>query len=430
MQITKTEKEKSTVELKVEIPWADIQPAIAKAVKKISEQVDIAGFRKGQAPYDVIAKKVGEMTVLQEAASFVVQDTLPKVIKQEALETVGQPSINIDKLAVDNPLVYSAIVPIMPEVTIGDLSKIKAEREKSEVDEEEVNKVIENLRAMRAKEVLVNREAQNGDKLEINFNVFLDSIPVDGGQAEKYPLQLGEGSMIPGFEEQVVGMKAGEEKEFALTFPKDYHNKQLGGKEADFKIKVEAVYERELPELNKALAAEIGDFDSVEALKDSIETNLLEEKKQQIENAFEKAVVEGLVEQTTYGDIPENMLNQETNQMMQELENNLAQQGLKFEDYLVHLKKDRPQLKLDFAPDAMKRIQSALAIRALAKKEDISATEEEVNAEVEKMKEAYAINPQMMEQVSSPAYREYLQTVLRNKKTLQWIKDQVQKQDA
>jgi len=430
MQITRTDQEKSTVELKVEIPWADIQPAIEKAVKKISEQVDVAGFRKGQAPYDVIAKKVGEMTVLQEAASFVVHDTLPKAIQEQSLETVGQPSINIEKLAIDNPLVYSAIVPIMPEVNVGDISKIKAKREKVEIEEDEVDKVIENLRKMRAKEVLVEREAKDGDKLEINFNVFLDSIPVDGGQAEKYPLQLGEGSMIPGFEEQVIGMKAGEEKEFALTFPKDYHNKQLAGKEADFKVKVEAVYERELPPLDKALAGEIGEFDSVEALKDSIEKNLQEEKKQQSENAFEKAVVEGLVEQTTYGDIPENMLNQETNQMMKELENNLAQQGLKFDDYLAHLKKDRPQLKLDFAPDAMKRIHSALAIRALAKKEDISATEEEVNAEVEKMKKAYEINPQMVEQVSSPAYREYLQTVLRNKKTLQWIKDQVQKEEA
>lgn len=430
MQITKTEKEKSTVELKVEVPWQDIQPAIEKAVKKISEQIDIPGFRKGQAPYDMVAKKVGEMTVLQEAAGFVVQETLPKAIKEQSLETVGQPSINVEKLAPENPLVYSAIVPIMPEVKLGDLSKIKAKREEVKVDEEEVTKVIENLRNMRAKEVLAEREAKEGDKLEINFNVFLDSIPVDGGQAEKYPLQLGEGSMIPGFEDQLIGMKAGEEKEFALPFPEDYHNKQLAGKKADFKVKVQAVYDRQLPELDKALAAEIGDFDSVDALKDSIEKNLHEEKKQQVENAFEKEVVEGLVSKTTYGDIPEIMLNQETNQMMQELEGNLARQGLKFDDYLAHLKKDRAQLKLDFAPDAMKRIHSALAIRALAKQEAISATEEEVNEEVEKMKKVYEVNPQMVEQVTSPAYREYLETVLRNKKTLQWIKDKVEPMSA
>lgn len=425
MKITKEVQEKSQTQLTIEVSWEDFQPYVEKATKKIAEQVDIPGFRKGQAPFDMLAKKVGEMAIYQEAVGGLVEKVLPEAIEKEGLNTVGQPSINIEKLAKDNPVVFTAVCPIMPETTVGDVSAITAKKEAIEVNNAEIEKVIENLQKMRAKEVLADREAKKDDKVDISFNVFLDGVPVDGGQADKYPMVIGEGQMIPGFEDNVIGMKKDEEKEFELEFPKDYHNKQLGGKKAEFKVKLLAVYDRELPELNAEFAKEVGDFESVDAMKDSIEKNIHEEKEQKVNNKFEREIIESLVEASTFGDIPDVMVNQEVNQMMQELERNLAQQGLQFDDYLQHLKKDRNQLKLDFTPDAVKRIKSALVIRALAEQEKIEATKEEIDAELDKMKEMYKINPQFLQQIETPAYREYITTIQRNKKTLEWLKEKV-----
>lgn len=425
MNITKTEKGKSEVELKVEITWDEFKPYIEKAVKKIADQVDIPGFRKGQAPFEMLAKKVGEATIHQEAAGFFVEASLGEAIKKENIDSVGQPAVNLEKLAEGNPVVYSAIVPVMPEVKLGDVSSIKVEKTKIIVNDGEVEKVIDNLRKMRAKEVLADRPAKKEDKVEISFNVFLDNVPVDGGKADKYPMVIGEGQMIPGFEEHIIGMKKDEEKEFNLEFPKDYHNKQLAGKKADFKVKMLSVFDRDLPAVDEAFAKEIGDFESIDAMKDSIEKNIFEEKSQKAEGAFDSQVVEGLIAVSTFGEIPESMMNQEINQMMSELERNLAQQGLKFDDYLVHLKKDRSQLKLDFAPDAIKRIKSALSIRTLAKQEKIETSDDELKEELDKLREVYKINPQTLQQIDTPAYQEYIATIQRNKKTLQWLKDKV-----
>lgn len=425
MNITNEPKEKSQVELKIELTWDEFTPYIEQAVKKIADHVDIPGFRKGQAPREMIEKKVGDMAVLQEAASLAVEKTLPSVMEEHKIDSVGQPSVNIEKLANDNPFLFSVMIPVLPEVTIGDISKIKVEKEEVSVEDAEVDKVVDNLQKMRAKEILAERPAKDGDKTEIKFEVFLDNIPVEGGTADKYPLVIGEGQMIPGFEEQIVGMKKEEVKEFKLKFPDEYHNKMLAGKEADFKVTMIAVFDRELPELNDDFAKEVGQVDTVNALKDEIEKNIFEEKKQKAEQEYERKVVEALIEQVTYGDLPDVMVTQETNQMMAELEQNLAQQGLKFEDYLQHLKKDRGQLMLDFTPDAVKRIKSALAIRTLAKTEKIEATPDEIEEELERYRKIYAVNPQMMEQVNSPGYKQYVTNVLRNKKTLEWLKEKI-----
>lgn len=427
MQITKKELEKSQIELTVELPWEQVEGYITQAVKRISEQVDIPGFRKGTAPIDVIKKKVGDMTVLQEAAALAVDKTLPKAIEEHKLQTVGQPAINFEKLAWENPLIYTATIPVVPSVKVGDVTAIKASKPTVEVTEEEVTQVLENLQKMRAKEVLVERAAANGDKTEVNFNVYLDGIPVEGGKGDKYPLVLGDGQMIPGFEEQVVGMNAGEEKEFKLSFPEEYHNKQLAGKEAEFKVKLESVFERQLPELNAEFAAEMGEYETIDGLKDAIENNLRQEKEQKIESDFEREVIEDLVNRSTFGEIPEIMINQETNQMLSELERNVAAQGLKFDDYLMHMKKDRGQLKLDFAPDAVKRIKSALVIRELAMKESIQPSDDEITEELAQLTQAYGSHPGMAQQLKSAQYREYVKNVLRNRKTLEWLKEQAVK---
>lgn len=425
MQVKKETLEKSQVKLTVELSVEEFTPYIEKAARKISQHMNVDGFRKGQAPVDVIKQKVGEMELIQQAAELAVQTELPKAIEQEKLDTVGQPAIGIDKLAPENPFVFNATLPMLPEVKVGDVTKIKAKKESVDVKEEDVMKVVDNLRKMRGNQVLVEREAKMEDRVELDFDVSFDGVAIEGGTGRKYPLTLGENTMIPGFEDNVVGMKKDEEKEFKLTFPEDYHNKDLAGKEHTFKVKLLSVFEVELPELNEEFAKMLGDYDSVDALKDAIEKNIHEEKSSGVENEFERAVVEELVELSTFGDIPEVMLTQESQQMMHELEQNIARQGLSFDDYLKHINKDRKQLLLDFTPDAVKRIKAALVIKKLAEDNSLTATEEEIKEELDTMRHAYQGNEALLRQLDTKAYKDYISNVLRNKKAVHWLKEQV-----
>lgn len=427
MKVEKSPEEKSSTKLTIELSVEEFLPFIEKAGKKVANSMDIPGFRKGQAPLDVVKQRVGEMTVLQEASELAVRKILPEAIKSEGLDTVGHPEINIEKLAPDNPLVFTAIVPLLPDVELGDIDKLSAKKDSLEVNETEINKVIDNLRKMRASEVLVEREAKQGDKVEVKFNVYLNKVPIDGGSNDKYPLTLGDGSMIPGFEEKIEGMKKDEEKEFELEFPSEYHNKHIAGKMCEFKVALLAVYEVTPPELNDEWAKSMGDYDSVDALKDAVEKNIFEEKKQKVEGMFERDIMDGMIDLTKFGDIPDSMINSEIHSMMHELEQNIAGQGLNFDDYLTHLKKDRNQLKLDFTPDAVRRIKSALIIKTMAKEKNIEATEEEFAEELDRLRHAYESNPKVLEEIEAPSYKEYLKTVVRNRKTLHWIVEQVEK---
>lgn len=427
MKVEQESLEQSQLKLTIELSQEEMLPFIEKAGRKFAENMNIDGFRKGQAPLDVVKGKVGEMELLQQAAELAVQDSLPKAIEEKKLQTVGQPAIAVDKLAPENPFVFTATLPIIPEITVGDITKVKAEKASVEVTEEDVTKVIDNLRKMRASQVLVDRGAKMEDRVELNFKVFLDNVPVDGGSGDKYPLTMGENTMIPGFEENLVGMKKDEEKEFKLAFPKDYHNKQLAGNECDFKVKMLSVFEVQMPELNEEFAKMLGDYDSVDALKDAIEKNLHEDKEKSVDNAFERDVVEGLVEVSKFGDIPEVMLTQESQQMLRELEQNIARQGLSFDDYLRHIKKDRQQLLLDFTPDAVKRIKAALLIKKVAEDEKLEVTEAEMKEELDTMRHAAQGDENFAKQLESKPYQDYMRNVLRNKKAVHWLKEQVAK---
>lgn len=427
MNVKKEELQKSEIKLTIELSAEEFAPFVEKATKKFANEIEIKGFRKGHAPLDVVKEKVGEMPLHQEAAELAVRETLGDAVEQEHLHTVGQPAIGVEKLAPGNPFVYTAVFPVLPSVTLPEMAKIKVEKKEVETTDEEVDRVLENLQNMRAKEVAVDREAKMGDKVEINFDVYLDSIPVDGGKGMKHPLILGEETMIPGFEEQVVGMKKGEEKEFKLSFPEKYHNERLAGKECEFKVKLESVFDRELPELNDDFAKEIGEYKVMGELRDAIKKNIGEEKQQKEDQRVEREMMEALIEKASFGEIPDVMLNQESQQMMQELQQNIMSQGLEFEKYLQHLKKDRKQLMLDFAPDAVKRIKSALIIRAVAEQEKITANEEEVKKDLEEMAKAYEGNEQWLKHVRSKDFEEYQKIISRNKATLKWLKEQMVK---
>lgn len=429
MKITRQDLPKSQVELIIEISLDELSPYIEQAVNEISTQKPIAGFRPGKVPVEIAKQHIGEMTILQHASNQIIADTYYKALEQEKIETVDQPRIDVIKLAPNNPFIYKATASLSPKVTLADIKTLKVKNlDKIEVKDDEVQKVLEDLRNMRATEAAVDRPAKESDKVEVDFETFVDKIAIPGGKAEKYPLIIGSEKMIPGFEAQVIGLKKGEEKEFELTFPKKYHNENIAGKKAHFKVKVNEVYERSIPEINDDLAKSLG-LKSADDLKLSIKHNLEHEQEHQARHKKDVEMVNLLLDKTGFGDIPDTLISDETYKMVEELKDNIAQQGLRFEDYLEHLKKQESDLRLDFAADALKRVKTALAIRTIAKQEHIEATDKEIDQERDLTLNSYKLNPAFATQmdhleknINSEGARRYFANVIVNRKVMDLLR--------
>jgi trigger factor len=336
-----------------------------------------------------------------------------------------QPHVEFEKLAPENEFIYKAVVLTVPSVEIGDLKSVKVKDIHIEVSPAEVDKIIEEMKEYSALETLENRPAVNGDKVEINFNVYRDGVPIEGGQADKHSLILGKQTMIPGFEEKIVGMCAGEEKEFELAFPEKYHAKHLAGQKCVFKIKVNGVFKRTLPDADDNLAKTHGKENLAE-LKQTIEHNLKHEQEDKQNQRLELEIIEGALKKSKFGEIPDELVNQEIDRMISELKQNIGRQGMKYEDYLGHIKKDELALRLDLAAQALDRVKAALLTRAIYFQHKLTVSEEDIDAELSKLKELYAQNPQVMQTLNSPSYREMTQNTLANKKVMMYLKTEVQ----
>ena len=415
--------EKNQVEITVEVAAEELQPYLEKAAKKLSEHHKIKGFRPGKAPFDIVKQKLGEMTIYQEALEIIVQKTYFDIIKKENLETISQPEIDVEKLAPGNPIVYKAKVNLLPKTELPDYKTIKIKGKEIKVDEKEVENVIQNLRKMRAKETSVDREAQKGDKVEADFTVSQAGVVIENGAHKKYSIVLGENKMIPGFEDQIMGMKKNEEKEFKLKFPKEYYMKNLADKEGEFKVKLLSVYQVELPELNDQFVQGLGQFKTVEKFKQQVRKNIEDEAKMKEGQRLEIEILEKIIEKTKFEDIPDILIDSEVHKMVHELKDNIAQQGFKFDDYLSHLKKTPDQLKLDFVPQALKRVQTALISRQIAEDEKIEVRDDEIKKEIELTTKAYPNNPEVQKNLESEGFKNYVRNILINKKVIALLKE-------
>jgi trigger factor len=427
MNVTVTPKPKSKFGIQIELPTEEFSPFIQNAIQVLASQVKLAGFRPGKAPRDVIEKKVGLKAILEEAADLAVRSSFPKAILQEKIRTIGSPTISVEKLAEGNPFIYSAEVAVLPKVVIGDLSKVKIERKPADLKPDHVDETLKRLQKMQASEVRAERPAKTGDRVDVDFNVFLDNVPLDGGQGKNMPLTIGDKAFIPGFEEQLVGMKALEEKTFKLTFPKDYGKKDLQGKEAEFKVKLHAVYDVNLPTLDDAFAKRLGKFESMEQLRAEVEKNLKEEADQKEQNRYEQAIVEAALETSKVGEVPEILITSEQDKMLHELEHAVTGDGGKFDDYLSSIKKTREDLKNEFAKRATQRVQVALLLRALAEQQNLIASEAEVQNEIQVEKLRLTNQPEVLKQVEGEDYRDYLKMVLTNRKVINWLSEKTKK---
>jgi trigger factor len=412
---------KNQVELTIEVSSEELQPYVIQAAADLAREMKIPGFRPGKAPYDVVKQRLGEMKIYQEAAEKAVAVTYGRAVIENKLVTIGSPEISLEKIAPGNPMIFKATVALLPQVTLGDYKKIKADKRAVTVGQKDVDETIINLQRMFGKEKRVQRPARKGDKVEVDFNTYVDKIAIDGGESKNHPVMIGEGNFIPGFEDDLIGISEGQTKEFELKFPKEYHRKDLAGRPVSFRVKAHNVMEIELPPLDDAFAKQVGQFEKFDDLRQQIEANIHEERATKEQQRWEMAIIEEVVKKSSFEEIPEIVIESELHKMLHELEHEVTEQGMKFEDYLSSIKKTREDLEKEFRPRAIKRIQTALVLRAIADQEKITVADHEIHREIENQKKKYHDHAEVMKQIDSEEYHDYLKNVMRSRKVFEWL---------
>jgi trigger factor len=412
---------KSTAELTIEVSSEELKPYLAKAAADLSKQMKIPGFRPGHAPYDLVKKQAGEMKIYEAALEPAVAKTYAKAVIEQKLPVIGQPKITVSKLAPGNALVYKAVVSLLPAVQVGKYRGLKISRREVKMDGQEVKKTLLELQKALAKEKRVTRKAQKGDKVEVDLETFRDKVPIDAGQSKNHPITIGEGQFIPGFEDNLIGLAEGEDKSFTLKIPKDYHRKELAGQPVDFKVKVKGIYERELAPLDDNFAKQVGHFEKIEDLRKQLGENIMEEKKVKEKQRWELALLDEILKKSKFEEIPDILVEAELHKMMHELEHEVENNGMKFDDYVASLKKTKDDLQKEFRPRAEKRIKTALVIREIAKIESVEVSESEVEVEHKKQIEHYSANPQVLEYIKQDEYNDYLRNVMVQGKVFEFL---------
>ncbi len=424
MQITKKDLEKSQAELTVVLSVEEFTPYIEKGAKKISETVKVEGFRPGKAPIEVLKQQVGEMAILEEAANIAIRKTIDEALEKnlDGKQAVGQPKVEITKLAPGNELEYKITTALMPEVTLGKYKDLKIKDATAKVEDVEIEKSLAELQEMRAQESLSEEVVANQNRVVADVDMFLDKVPLEGGQTKDLSVILGKNYFVPGFDEELLGAKTGDELNFALTFPDNHHQKNIAGKKVDFKVKVKSVYKRELPELNDELATGFR-FKDLADLKNALKENIEADKKRQAANRMEVEMLDKIIDDTKFSEIPEAMIDSETHFMIHEIEDDLKHQGGNLEDYLTHLGKSRADFVLELVPSALKRVKAALVMKKIAEVEKINPSEEEINDKIAELKENHPENQELKKMADDPSYRRYVGNVLQNGDVVKRLKE-------
>ncbi|WML30529.1 trigger factor [Neobacillus sp. OS1-32] len=376
--------------LTVEVSADKVNESLDAAFKKVVKQVNVPGFRKGKIPRALFEKRFGVESLYQDALDILLPDAYSNAIDETGIEPVDRPEIDIEQIEKGKELIFKATVTVKPEVKLGDYKGLEVEELDTTVTDEDVQKELESLQNRHAE--LVVKEAgtaENGDTVVIDFEGFVDGEAFEGGKADNYSLELGSNSFIPGFEEQLVGVATGESKDVEVTFPEEYHAAELAGKPATFKVTVHEIKAKELPELDDEFAKDVDEeVETLDALKEKIKTRLEDSKKHEAEHHLKDSLVEKAADNAEV-DIPEVMIENEVNRMLQEFEQRLQMQGMNLELYFQFSGQDEQALREQMKEEAGKRVKINLTLEAIANAENIEATDEDVNAELEKMAGMY-----------------------------------------
>ncbi len=389
MNLVKSEKlEKNQHELQFSIDAASFNDAIAKAYKREAGKYNIPGFRKGKAPRHMIEKMYGEDVFQYSAVNDLFPAEYDKAVEASGIEPVDRPEVDIISMNTEDGVVLKAVVTVKPEMKVGNYIGLKAEKAANTVEDAAVDAEVNRLRERNARLVAREGKAQDGDITDIDFEGFVDGEAFDGGKGEHFSLTLGSGQFIPGFEEQIVGHEAGEEFDVNVTFPEDYHAKELAGKAAVFKVKLNEVQYKELPVADDEFAKDVSEYDTLDEFKASIRKNMEEAAEKQAELEVENALVDQLVA-TLEGDIPPVMIETRIDEMVRDFDYRLSPQGLRLADYLKYIGGDEAKFREGFKEQAEKQVKMRLALEAVAKAENIEASEEDFENEVKRIADTY-----------------------------------------
>jgi trigger factor len=420
LQVEKLEH--NMAKLTIEVTADEFAKAMTEAYKKNKNKISVPGFRKGKVPQSMIEKMYGPEVFYEDAANIIIPDAYERELSEhKELEVVSRPEIDVTQCEKGKPFIFTAEVAIKPEIELGKYKGVKIDKIDREVTDEEIDKEIEKEREANARTISVeDRPVQNKDMTIIDYEGFVDGVAFEGGKGENYPLTIGSGAFIPGFEEQLIGANIGEEKEIKVTFPEDYHADELKGKEAIFKVTVHEIKEKELPELDDEFAGEVSEFDTLAEYREDVKKKLTEKKEQEAKTKKEDAVIEAIVKDSKM-DIPEPMIETQTRQMAQDYAGRLQQQGLTLEQYFMFTGMDKDKFLEQMRPGAQKRIESRLVLEAVAKEEKFEISDEEYDHEIDRMAEMYQMEADKLKEMVGEYEKEQIIEDLKIQKAVNFV---------
>ena len=417
--------EKNMVKLTIEVPAEELEKAIDAAYKKQKNQISIPGFRKGKVPRAMVEKMYGAGVFYEDAANTLMQQNYPSAVDESGVDIVSRPTVDVVQIEKGKPFIFTAEVAVKPEVTLGKYMGVTVTKIDTSVSEDEVNEALEQQRNNNARTISVtDRPVAVGDTAVIDFEGFVDGVAFEGGKGENHPLEIGSHTFIDTFEDQLVGKNAGDEVEVNVTFPEQYQAADLAGKPATFKVKINEIKTKELPELDDEFAQDVSEFDTLAEYKESLKKNLEEKKENEAKRTKEDEAVQKIIDKSKM-DIPEAMIDTQCETMIEEFAQRIAQSGLSMDQYLQFSGLTVDGLKEQVRPEALSRIQASLVLEQIAKDENIEVSDEDVNAEIEKMAASYGMEADKLKEYMGDAEKDSMKKDLAINKAVELVMSNV-----
>lgn len=412
--------EQNKYELSVEVGHDDLKRYIQIAENRMAREIKVDGFRQGKVPRDRVRKEVGDESILEEGLNIALQDSLAKTLDKEGLEILRVSDVKIKENSISK-LLYTVQLLLFPSITTGNLSGFKVKKKEISVIKKEVDEAVEFIRTSRSKFIPKNKSVEKGDRVEIDFEVTLEGLPIEGGVSKNHPVVVGDNKFIPGFEDQLLGMKEGEEKSFSLIAPKDYFHKAVAGKNLDFNVKVVNIQEIQKPDLTDEFAKSLGHFGNLHELERNVSEGILEEKRNKEQQRLRIEILSGILAKSKI-ELPEDMINERLNEMVMKFDNDLHLKGMELSMYLTHLSKTEDDLRKDWRPEAEKQVAYALILKKTAKDNSIKPTPEELEETTNDLIQAMVARGQLdSENINLESVREMALTELTNEKVFEFL---------
>lgn len=421
--------EKNMAKLTVTVSADKFEKAMQEAYQKQKSRINIPGFRKGKVPRAMIEKAYGPEVFYDDAANIVINEEYPQAMEESGLDIVSRPDIEVTQIEKGSEFVFVAEVAVKPDVELGEYKGVAVTKSEVSVSDEEVTAELENIRNQQARTIEVtDRAVQEGDTVIIDFEGFVDGVAFEGGKGENHPLEIGSHAFIDNFEEQLIGKNAGDETEVHVTFPEQYQAKELAGKPAVFQVKIHTIKAKEVPELSDEFISDISEFETLDEYKADVKEKLLKRKEDAAKGAKEDEAIQKIIDASKM-DIPDPMIDMQCENMIQEFEGRISQQGLSLEQYMQFSGSNIDKIKEQVRPEAVQRIQSSLVLEKIAEKENVEVTEDEINAQIDKMASVYGMPGEKMKEFLSEEDTENIKRSLSIEKAVEIIMEHAVEQE-